>query len=206
MIPIDKPIIGAHLEEVRLQRGYSIMDALFVFGLSSVKWSAIARGAGKEKPVKPSLALLVRVLDAFPEIEFLPKMPTTEEIDQLLRSLDKEINNRKLAILAGKEATGGYRWLTLGKRQVPVNDRLFLCLKMMLEGKTDPAGNSESTREGGSGRAEEQRKIAAERLTQYKKIVQAEGAARGSADVFKSGSWTADQDRKPRRTSKPKTP
>lgn len=172
MIPFDRPIVGYDLDDIRLQRGYSTADAQWMYGMPATKWSEIVR-IKKDEPVNPTLALLVRILDAYPSIAVIPEMPSAEEMYSDLRAIDSGINMRMLALLAGKEASGGYRWITLGMRQVPVRQRLFFCLKKLID--TCP---------------EDKRK---ELLAEWLGVVKAEAASRGSHDIFRTGSWSPDK-------------
>lgn len=178
MIPLDRPVVGDDLEQLRKDRGMSVADAVWVFGLSAPKWSQIV-AKGKSEPVPATIALVVRLLDANPTLSLIPKMPDVAEFFDYLQTIDERVSLKSFAVMSGKEASGGYRWLTLGGRQVPSRERLFLSLRNLLEAVP-----------------EKERKT---RLQEYLNLVTAEAAARGAAEVFKTGSWTEG---KPARATK----
>ena len=168
MIPTDRPVHGKDLDTVRQQLGLLTSDACWLFGLSMTRWMQTVRQA-PDLPVKdPTLALLVRFLDAHPESCPLPKFPGVPEMFELVNSA-QETGQKKFAVLMGSEGTSTYRWMSGGSRQSPGVLRLMFCLKQALLART-PEKRTEL-------------------LEAWGKTVAAEGVSRGEADVFTSGKW-----------------
>lgn len=177
MIPENRPVIGSDLEDIRIMNGMSVADACWLFGMSPTKWTYVAK-KGANQPVSSTLALLARALDRDPPIRLLPEMPNATEISSLLNGVS-EVDKKRLAIISGNEACGGYRWLVLGTRQPAELQRLFYCLKQRL--LMAPKG----------------RRV--EVLADWFKTVENEARARGITDIFRTGSWTPDIERQNRK-------
>ena len=175
LIPADRPIIGSDLEDLRKQRAMSVADALWLFSVSAPTWSALTRKF-RDEPVDETLALLVRVLDAYPgKLPILPKMPTAEEMRELFHGIDPEgMSLRLLALMTGREASAGYRWLTLGGKLIGVRQRLLYCLKELIAEIPDAPGRKAF-------------------LDSYLGVVKKEAAARGSSALLKTGTWSPDK-------------
>lgn len=172
MIPVNRPVIGSDLDDVRQQFGLSTTDAIWLYGLSITRWTQIVRKEG-ELPLKdPTLALLARLLDAFPDLQVVPRHPTPAEAYETLLSASggDPLDKKRFSILMGKESTGGYRWMTLGSRPSPVLSRLMHFLTIVL-GKTPKDDMRDVVRA-------------------WANIVDMEARSRGSDDVFRTGKWS----------------
>jgi hypothetical protein len=181
MIPKNRPIIGHDLEDIRLAHGISTADACWLFGMSPTKWTHVAR-QGANNPVVPALAILVRVLDENPSLRLIPKMPDANEIMAMVGDVT-HIDKRRLSVMMGNEASGGYRWITLGARQPPLIQRIFYCLRQLL--MMSPVGSR------------------ADVVNDWFRMVEMEAMARGVSDVFRSGSWTPDSATSPKKAAAP---
>ena len=86
-----------------------------------------------------------------------------------------------VSILAGtgSEASATYRWLKPGARMSPAVGRLMYYMKMAMLAASP----------------EKRSKM----LESWRETVQLEGTARGVADIFKSGAWSAKEPRPPRK-------
>jgi hypothetical protein len=125
-----------------------------------------------EVPVTdPSLALLVRFLDQHPELQVLPKAPGVHEMFNLVNEIE-ETGQRRFAVLFGSEASATYRWMRAGSRQTPAVSRLMYYLHRALT------------------TAPQKKRVTI--LKEWGDTVLLEGAARGEANVFKSGTWNLD--------------
>ena len=177
MIPTNRPVIGQDLDDVRQAYGLSVADACWLFGLSITKWSQMVRGSEENpdapnEPIKdPTLALLIRFLDTFNDVEAVPSLPTAEEMFELLNS-SKSTPKKEMSILLGSEETATYRWTELGTRQPPAVGRLMYFLRLKL------LGCSTTQR--------------IDFMSKWESIVRIEGTARGVDDVFKAGSWNPE--------------
>ena len=175
MIPIQRPVLGSDLDDVRQQFGLSVGDAIWLFGLSITRWTEIVR-KGAEEPVRdPTLALLVRLLDAFPTLNVIPMYPTPTEMYDLLAEVT-DMTKKKFSIFMGNESSGGYRWMTKGSRPSPALLRLMYFLKIMLT----------------SAKPEERTAV----VEGWMNIVNIEASARGSNDVFHTGRWSGESARR----------
>lgn len=177
MIPSSRPVIGRDIEDLRMAYGLSVEDARSLFRMTVVKWSDIVR-KGADEPVRDtSLALLVRLIDAQPDLLEPPEYPSPEEMKALFESIyESELEQKKLSVLLGADGSSAHRWLKAGSRQNPSVQILMLFLEKLLltvrpEGKRDL-------------------------LSQWERMVTNEGQARTGKDVFKTGKW--DRQRGPR--------
>jgi hypothetical protein len=193
-IPLDRPVTGRDLDEVRQTLGLSVADALWVFGnIMMNDWSRIVRGATdgsqkREDPLKnPTLALLVRLLDRYgSDIPVLPPAPSAAEVFALFGSV-MDVNKRSMSILLGSEATAMYRWIELGRRQPPIVQRLMYFLQLMFPPMADISKRADFARD-------------------WRERVLEEGRARGVEDVFAAGSWVKETaDRNSKKKSAPTT-
>lgn len=173
MIPTNRPVMGRDLDEIKQEFGLSTADACWLFGLSITKWTHVVR-QGADVPVKdPTLALVVRLLDANPDLNVVPQTPSSQEIFDLLRESLPELDQKRFSIIMGSEATAGYRWLKVGSRHSPTLSRLMLYMHMALT------------------RLPKKERVKA--LQQWRKTVELEASARGVDDVFSVGRWTTSE-------------
>lgn len=169
MIPVNRPVIGYDLEDLREKLGISSADAAWLFGMSITKWMLTARKSA-DKPVKPSLALFVRLLDRHPELNFLPKFPEPGDVFDKI-SGGKKMTKKRLSVMLGREASSGYRWITAGGRSSPILGRLLLLLLLALDHKK--GGDDSSSI-----------------LEEWDRMVETEALARGVPNVWATGRWT----------------
>lgn len=193
-IPANRPVIGRDLDDVRQLHGLSVADACWAYGISLTKWSQIVRGvqpnpkkgiAGTtpDDPVTdPTLALLVRLLDANTDVRLVPEMPTVAEMSALVADVTGNATQKFFAVGLGNEMTSAYRWSRIGQRPPATVDRLMYSLKQALA-KREPADKTEF-------------------LAGWRKIVRAEATARGAdGDVFETGRWPQLESKVKRRQS-----
>lgn len=171
MIPINRPVLGRDLDDIKLQFGLSTADACWLFGMSITKWTQIARKGANDAVTDPTLALLVRFLDQHPELSVIPKLPDGQEMFDLINSV-APTDQKRFSILMGSEASAAYRWRKIGSRQSPTLLRLMYYMKMALLGRPD----------------EDRLSL----LDTWSKTVEVEGKARGVEDVFHRGRWSVE--------------
>lgn len=185
MIPSNRPVIGADLLDLRERLQLKSQDIAWLLGLSMTKWMMIVN-KDRNQPVKdPTLALVVRVLDEFPELNPIPRAPSAAEIMSLAdaeipKSSDEQefpLTKKKLSILFGAEASSGYRWLETDSGISPVLGRLFSLFQR---------GNSMA----GSRAAFNQRWV---------DRVETEARARGISEIFRWGRWVPSTKPMPKR-------
>lgn len=170
MIPTNRPVLGRDLDEIKQEFGLSTADACYLFGLSITKWTHVVRQA-PDAPVKdPTLALVVRLLDANPDLNVIPPTPSSQEIFDLLKESLPDLDQKRFSIIMGSEATAGYRWLKVGSRHSPTLSRLMLYMHMALT------------------RLSKRDRVKA--LQIWWRTVEMEASARGVEDVFSVGRWT----------------
>jgi hypothetical protein len=169
MIPDDRPVLGKDLDVVRQQLGLLASDACWLFGLSMTRWMHIVRRDADLPLNDPTMALLVRFLDANPELSILPKFPEPPEMLELLNKVQQVDGKKAFPVMLGSDASAGYRWLQSGGKQGPAVSRLMLCLKLALQAK-----------------APENR---AEVIDNWRDVVKKEAITRDSLDVFQTGKW-----------------
>jgi hypothetical protein len=168
LIPLNRPVIGRDLDEIKQQFGLSTADACYLFGLSITRWTQVVRARADEPLTDPTLALLVRLLADHPELSVIPKMPNANEMFNILEEI-APLDQKRFSILLGAEASAGYRWRKQQSRQGPFLTRLMYYMKMALLSRTP--GDK------------------AVLLDEWSKVVEAEGRARGVDDVFRKGQW-----------------
>lgn len=170
MIPTNRPVLGRDLDEIKQAFGLSTADACWLFGLSITKWTHVVR-QGADTPVKdPTLALVVRLLDANPDLNVVPQPPTSQELFDLLKESLPELDQKRFSIIMGSEATAGYRWLKVGSHHSPTLSRLMLYMNMALMRLS--------------------RRDRVKALEQWRETVELEASARGVDNVFSVGRWT----------------
>lgn len=178
MIPTNRPVVGKDLDGVAQNFGILVSDACWLFGLSITDWTRIVRQQPQEPLRDPTLALLVRFLDAHPEMSVIPKFPTAEEMFQEVNKI-QEVDQKRFSVLFGSEASAAYRWLKPGSRMSSSVGRLMFYMRMALHSR------SPSKR--------------AELMENWRETVRLEGSARGVDDIFKSGAWKPKTKRPPRK-------
>lgn len=177
-IKFNDLMTGADLQALRELLGIGSVDTYWLAGTGTAynKWKL--QGEKSQVPISdPSLSILVRFLNAYPEYSFLPNFPdffetfeatsnTDPELFQNRIQKDKQAVNR-FAILFGKNAWNSTQWLN-GATPSPVVERLFYIITQLIE------------KEGLDG------------LKKYLDIVDKEAKARGFDSIdslLGSGKW-----------------
>ena len=99
--------------------------------MSMTKWMMTAKKNGREPVRNCTLALLVRTLSAYPEVNPLPAPPSALKIYKLIAMHQPQIDKKRMAIMFGCEASSGYRWITVGSKISPVLSRLFMVFERL---------------------------------------------------------------------------
>lgn len=197
MIPDDRPVLGKDLEVVRQQLGLLSSDMCFLLGVSMTRWMHICRRDADLPLNDPTMALLIRILDAHPELSILPTFPEPAEMLELLNKVQQVDGKKAFPVMLGSDASAGYRWLQNGGKQGPAVSRLMLCLKLALQAKAPEnrgevldnwrdVVNKEAVTRGSWREKVKQEAIESGYLP---KEVGNEANPNNSLDIFKSGKW-----------------
>lgn len=179
LIPLTRPVIGEDLDTVRDQMGLSTSEACWLFGLSMTKWMEVAKEGAKTPVKKPTLAMLVRVLNKRPDLTLMPVHPTAHEVFARMHQVDPELDKKRLSVYFGSEASSGYRWITKDSDISPALARLFLVFTRLFD------------------RAIKQGPVAATRMMEeWRLMVESEAAERGIANIMHTGRWKPAPDAK----------
>lgn len=176
---IGRPVRGEDLDALRDALGLSTSDACWLYGLSMPAWTKIAKRDdpkeelhGARKPLaNVTLALLVRVLQKYPEMCPVMPAPSAEEVFNTIAQSQPEIDRKRMAIMFGCEASSGYRWLTTNSDLGPVLVRLYKMFMRYHEETKDSLRKGEKL------------------IKDWEKMVEAEAEARGVTNVFSRGRW-----------------
>lgn len=168
MIPKDRLVKGADVQDLRELLGASNLDMFYLVG-TLVKNFRVT-GPTNQEPIKqPALAILMRYLDAFPDENFIPKMPDFEEVYALVdQHYPGKLSIRRFGTLCGNSGWSGNAW-SHGGTPAPTVQRLFKLLANAI------------LAEGANG------------LLKFLDIVDIEARARGNAggleEVLQRGTW-----------------
>lgn len=178
VIERDKLMTGADVQALRELLGIGSVDTYWLTGTGTAnnKWKL--QGEKSRVPISdPSLSILVRFLNVYPEYSFLPEFPDFYETFELTSKTDPELfQNRiqkdkqavgRFAVLFGKNSWNSTQWLN-GATPSPIVERLFFIIIRLIEN------------EGLDG------------LKKYLDIVDQEAKARGFGSIeelLKSGKW-----------------
>lgn len=179
---IGRPTLGQDLNSLREELGLSTMDAQLLYGLSATKWMNTATAPSEgllhpeenvyDKPLENvSLALLVRVLRAYPDL--CPMLPVRSAADvyERVKVMYGDLPLRKFSTLFGSEVSSGYRWVTMNSKISPLQARLFEVFMQK------------------SSEFEDDNDALMAFAAQWFEMVMIEGEARGISDVFNRGIW-----------------
>lgn len=182
MIPVNRPVIGYDLEDLREKLGVPVVDACWLFGMSVPKWTRVTRKLANEAVTDAGLALLVRFLDRHPDAYPIPRAPSPDEVFGDINKI-RETDMKELGLMMGREASSGYRWLkTRGHTSAVLNRLLYLFREMLF-----------------SGRSNKDRTVEVE---SWREMVSVESKARGVADIWRTGQWTTPAARQASRAAK----
>lgn len=158
-----KPITGVDLHALRERHQLRIYGLAWLVGAPQQMVSKLLSAEKEDEPLSITRALLVRVLQAYPEALPIPKPISPEEMYNLLAEIDPSFSPKALGALAGRQGMSGYRWLH-GYQGSGVSadvESLFIILRRILTG------------EEGELRAD-----ASERFKKLQEIVETEAVAR----------------------------
>ena len=196
------PIRGSHLEDAALLRQLNTVNACWLFGLPMTKWIQLTRRDGAQPVKNPTHALLVHMLVRHPEA--CPIRPSVDVNDVMsvaeaavkqynktklreAREAGREdafeprvIDKKRLSIMFGREASGGYRWITKGSRIPPSLARLFYIFMKLSDNKN----------------------AARELVKEWIAVVETESKSRGISDIWSHGRWTRGSTKPAKRARK----
>jgi hypothetical protein len=171
IIPTDRPVQGRDLQTVASLLGLNTTDACWLFGVSMTKWMHIVNKLAYEPVRNPTHALLVRALANDNDASPLPPMPQAEEVFDAIQKNMASIDKKRVSLMFGREASGGYRWLTKGSKISPSLGRLFyVFMKQYMPAIQKPTA-------------------AVRMLDRWNELVEIEAKARGVDSIWTSGRW-----------------
>jgi len=177
LLPSSAPVRGQAIDELRASLGFSTSDMCWLLGMRLNKWGQYVRAGASKVIDDQSIEILVRLIDSYPELSPIPAMPTMKEMFDLLEAVTANTNDpitrRELAILMGRQASGGHRWLERNASAPPALQHIAYIMKRRL----DEAAYADQ-------------KLAV--VLEWRKLVKEVAAARGVADIFKTGQWPKD--------------
>lgn len=138
----DKPVTGRDLDRLRLRLGgITVTDACWLFGLQRGRWYALIK---QDKPLDDtSLAVLMRVLDAYPQLCPVKPAPKPSYVYHWLREVHPNLDQRQFSLLLGREKSAAHRWLKQGVAVSPKVERLFNVLQTMILAGMQPLNSLE---------------------------------------------------------------
>lgn len=171
MIDANRPVRGQDLNDVREKLALSVEDMCWLLGMTMPRWSIMTRDENALNTISDTtVAILVRILDEFPEFNFVPTMPSPQDIFEALVSLDSNITMKEASILLGREGSSCFHWIKRGRRAAPSVLRLGRILLDQMNGDMRAHKNKF--------------------LNYLRSIVVREANCRGQRDIFGEGSWT----------------
>ncbi len=107
-----KPITGNDLLSLREKLGLTAMEFQFVLGISGFAFAKLVKEDQRDKPLyDPSIALMARWLNKYPEDAAVPIAPSFNEFfDTLNRMIGGSLTLKEVAIAFGKQPSAGHRW------------------------------------------------------------------------------------------------
>lgn len=168
-VPTNRPVIGADLVAVQDMFGLIPLDTCWLFGMPATKLGEIV-GQPKKVVDDPTLALFVRQISTLQVQDLIPATPNAEEVFKSIQAVDPDITQSQLAVMFGRQSTGGYRWLQMRSTGRNVVSRLFLAFDHYLSSKDSPTEKHSA-------------------VEAWYDMVRDEGRRRGIKDVFQTGSW-----------------
>lgn len=172
MIDPSRPVRGQDIDDLREMLGLTTGDMVWLLGITTNRWSDITSDEARLKPLDGNnapIAIYARLLDKYPELCIVPKMPSPEEIFDTISKVDPSLNMKDMSLLLGREASSCFHWLKCGRRASPQVSRLGYMIEQLI--KRDTKGEGKNA------------------LFDVKSIVQTESSARGIKNLLSAGSW-----------------
>lgn len=106
------PVTGNDLLSLREKLGLTAMEFQFVLGISGFAFAKLVKEDQRSKPLyDPSIALMARWLDKYPEDAEVPIAPSFNEFfDTLNKMIGGSLTLKEVAIAFGKQPSAGHRW------------------------------------------------------------------------------------------------
>lgn len=176
MIPTNRPVTGADIIDLKERFDLSQLDLMFLVGAHPPNFSKMTSQTSQNEPLGDiARAILVRLLDLYPDLLFIPEFPEASKVFELVNEVQPLPVSRH-GPLVGRQKGSGYRWAT-GKPTTPVIDRLLLVLYNLLT--RAPTERARQTA-----------------LEEYIHVVETEAGARGisRSELWVKGSWNQRED------------
>lgn len=161
----EKPITGRQVTQLRTELNITTDEMAYMLGVNKVTYH---KWVGKEidEPVPPPTALLIRLLYAYPDLNFMPKYVWPTTLFEVFSEDELGLSRRDFAVMMGNHSTAMQRWDNEGAAATPQVKRLATVVKALVD------------------------KIGAPKALAFlRKETKAEGITRDNGDVFFSGSW-----------------
>lgn len=219
MIPLDRPVIGDDVNQLRTKLGISAVEMTYLVGMTMPKYSKMV-SADKHEPVaSPAIDLIIRVLDEDPSLSLLPKFVTPTALYDRLGHIRK-IDLKRLSIMTGREASNGYRLISRKSRPAPMLSRVMSLLAARLNQAQQTPRRNELTEDLISAVGQLAKSVAKSKQTspeikkvldiyeelfaireavpskeiaeleRWDQLVETVAASRGIDNIFRLGRWT----------------
>lgn len=135
----NKPILAKDIQSLRYTLGYSYRETLYLLGYPRkvLLGDKEADDTAANQVVEPPLAILIRLLWAYPEDCPMPEMPSVEDMRKRFahlaekRGRDGMASANWIAVLSGSRYNNGSDWQSGGKSPAPTTRRLFWLINEM---------------------------------------------------------------------------
>lgn len=164
MIPVNKPVTGRDLGDLRLKLGYTTDEMAFLCGVNKNRYHLMVNKEADEPLRSIPTAIMARLLDDDPSLSFLPKFPSPQDLFDEMEPYG--ISKREFSVILGNHGTAMQRWGQSMRRAIPQVYRLALVIQKMMHKK-------------GAGKT----------IPYMKGLVDKEASLRGVKDIFSHGRW-----------------
>ncbi|MCP4021303.1 MAG: hypothetical protein GY729_05630 [Desulfobacteraceae bacterium] len=130
MISDEKLLRSADLNDLKETLGVSMIDIIHLMGSMNFK---LTGAKGQQLIGHPANSLLIRYLNKYPEDYFIPEMPESEEVyDVVSQHYNGKLSHSKFGVLFGNASWAGCAWNNGDSPSVAVK-RLFYLLLNAIE-------------------------------------------------------------------------
>lgn len=174
MIESTRPVRGQDIEDLREKLCLTSDDMCWLIGVAMPRWSHMIKPANNQKEINDkTIALLVRLFDARPELVFIPIMPSPGDIFDMINEVEPNTSMKEASIMLGREGSSCFHWIQRGRRASPPVLRLGYVLRDILNND---------------------KKNAKKFVQEIRKFVDIESSARNVRNIWETGSWVNKSD------------
>lgn len=124
---------GADVLDYIDMHGLRRMDACWMLGIKPTSFGEVVK-ANEHNPLRSqSAAILLRLLNEWPEYNPMPTFPKPREIFERVRELDNQVSERVFSMALGLSPGWGSLYLDRSSYSSAVVDRLLLMLQKRLD-------------------------------------------------------------------------